>query len=203
MPPTQTSLFSSGEPVNLLPFNGEVLYYPSFFGKTESGRYLQSLQTEIDWKQEPVVLFGKQIMQPRLTAWYGSKGYSYSGITMQPQPFAAVLPELKQAAEAMAKVEFNSCLLNNYRNGNDSMGWHRDNEKNLGKSPVIASLSFGAARKFQFRNYEEKTLIKTLFLEHGSLLLMRGKTQQCWEHRLPKQSKSTEPRINITFRSVI
>lgn len=200
MLPRQTALFPSE---NLLPFHGEALYFPSFFPLGESDRYFMELQTSVNWKQEPIILFGKEIMQPRLTAWYGDKAYSYSGITMQPQPFNPLLQEIKQAAEIRAAHEFNSCLLNCYRNGSDSMGWHRDNEKNLGRFPVIASLSFGASRKFQFRNHADKALLKTVFLEHGSLLIMRGETQHCWEHRLPKDSKSTGTRINLTFRTVI
>ena len=188
---------------NLLPFHGEVFYFPSFFTSGQSDRFFDGLQSNVAWKHEPVKLFGKEIMQPRLTAWYGDKDYSYSGITMQTQPFPPLLLEIKQAVQFKTGVEFNSCLLNNYRDGNDSMGWHRDNEKNLGKFPFIASVSFGAARKFQFRNYAEKDLVKTIYLENGSLLLMQGETQRHWEHRLPKIPKSTETRINLTFRSVI
>lgn len=143
-------------------------------------------------------------MQPRLTAWYGDAGkdYSYSGITMQPLAWTDTLMAIKQSADKVAGVSFNSALLNLYRDGKDSMGWHRDNEKELGTNPVIASVSFGAPRRFLLRHYTDKKLVREIVLTHGSLLLMRGETQHYWEHSIPKTAKPAGSRINITFRIV-
>jgi len=188
---------------NILPFQGEVFYFPLFFNKQESGYYLQRLVEDINWKQEPIKIFGKEIMQPRLTAWFGDKDYSYSGIKMRSEPFPALLSEIVRKVEKHAGSALNSALLNFYRDGKDSMGWHRDNEKELGNNPLIASLSFGAKRKFRMRNYKDKNISFTIELEHGSLLLMRGETQHCWEHAVSKTNQLTDPRVNITFRNII
>jgi alkylated DNA repair dioxygenase AlkB len=190
---------------NLLPFNGEVQYLPQFFAPQQSDAFLQNLITTIAWKQEPIKIFGKPVLQPRLTAWYGNPGksYSYSGITMQPLTWTDDLLQIKQRIETFAGIAFNSALLNYYRNGHDSMGWHRDNEKELGPNPTIASVSFGAARSFQLRNHADKSIIRTLQLTHGSLLLMRGQTQHYWQHRVPKTNTPTAARVNITFRVIV
>jgi len=196
----QNSLFPS--PSNLLPFQGDVVYEPAFFPKIEADNCLIHLQHEISWKQEPIVLFGKKIMQPRLTAWLGEKPYTYSGITMEPQPFGLTMKAIKTKVEAFTQCTFNTALLNLYRNGTDSMGWHRDNEQALGPEPIIASISFGAVREFQFRHYQTKEHLQKLPLAHGSLLMMRGTTNTFWEHRIPKTTKPLLPRINITFRMI-
>lgn len=150
-------------------------------------------------------MFGKEILQPRLTALYGDadKKYSYSGITMQPQQWTKSLLEIKDKIEQVAGVTFTTALLNFYRDGKDSMGWHRDNEKVLGINPVIGSVSFGAARTFQFRNYKEKKITQSIELTHGSFLMMKGETQHHWEHQLPKTNKQLAGRINITFRVIL
>jgi alkylated DNA repair dioxygenase AlkB len=198
----QQSLFE--EKGNILPFNGEVLYMPQFFTQAESDVYFKYLSEDIAWRQEPIKMFGKEVLQPRLTAWYGDEGksYSYSGITMQPQTWTDELLQIKHRIEAFAGVRFTSALLNYYRNGHDSMGWHRDNEKELGLNPVIGSVSFGAPRNFQLRNYANKGIVKTISLTHGSFLLMRGETQHYWEHRVPKASNAGA-RINLTFRVIV
>ena len=198
----QQSLFNMDE--NILPMRGEAIFYPAFFTPAESDCYFSLLQKEIYWRQEPIKMFGKEIMQPRLTAWYGDedKKYSYSGITMQPQPWNNALLEIKAKTEAVAGVQFTNALLNFYRDGKDSMGWHRDNEKELGVNPVIGSVSFGATRSFRFRNYLEKNITKSIDLTHGSFLLMLGETQHHWEHQLPKMNVNTGSRINITFRVI-
>lgn len=141
-------------------------------------------------------------MQPRLTALYGDadKSYGYSGIVMQPNVWTRELKEIKLAVEKKSGHTFSVALLNLYRDGNDSMGWHRDNEKELGKDPVIASVNFGAKRRFQLREYITKSNLRNLDLTQGSLLVMQGESQHHWEHRVPKTSRFTEPRINITFR---
>jgi alkylated DNA repair dioxygenase AlkB len=187
---------------NILPFLGKVVFYHGFFSSAESDHYLSLLQDEIKWKQEPIKIYGKEMMQPRLTAWYGDvdKKYSYSGITMEPRQWTDSLLGIKKMIETVAAVKFTGALLNFYRDGKDSMGWHRDNEKELGVNPVIGSVSFGATRTFQFRNYKEKNPLISIELTHGSFLLMKGETQHHWEHRLPKTSKKIGCRINITFR---
>lgn len=187
-----------------LPKDGEVQYFPSLFSFDESNDFLNRLQTEIAWRHEPIRIFGKSVMQPRLTALYGDseKEYRYSGLLMKPMAWTQALLEIKKGIEALSNVTFTTALLNQYRNEKDSMGWHRDNEKELGLNPVIGSVSLGAPRNFQMRHYYEKNLKESIDLEHGSFLLMRGPTQHFWEHCLPKRSKSCQPRINITFRVI-
>ncbi|WP_153798796.1 alpha-ketoglutarate-dependent dioxygenase AlkB family protein [Foetidibacter luteolus] len=199
----QQELFNSTTE-NLLPFDGEVYFYPAFFNKAESDHYLKNILANIQWKQEPIKIFGKTLMQPRLTAWYGdaTKKYSYSGITMQPLPWTPDLIAIKQKIETIAAVNFTSALLNLYRNGQDSMGWHRDNEPELGINPVIGSVSFGDARMFKLRNYADKKIIRQAILTHGSFLLMKGATQHYWEHQVPKTNAALKERINITFRII-
>jgi alkylated DNA repair dioxygenase AlkB len=190
---------------NLLPFQGEAYLFPQCFSLAESNDYFGRLQQETQWKQEPIKIFGKEVMQPRLTAWYGDtdKSYTYSGITMQPQAWNPVLTAIKSTIEKVAGEQFTSALLNYYRDGQDSMGWHRDNEKQLGINPVIASVSFGAPRIFKLRHYEKKTPVINMELTHGSLLLMTGATQHYWEHALPKTARVKEGRINLTFRKIL
>jgi alkylated DNA repair dioxygenase AlkB len=199
----QQSLFNTDE--NILPFRGDAVFYPHFFSIPESDRYLTLLKDEIIWKQEPIKIYGKELMQPRLTAWYGDTGkkYSYSGITMQPKQWTNSLLQIKEKIETISGVSFTGALLNFYRDGKDSMGWHRDNEIELGINPVIGSVSFGANRTFQFRNYKEKATVRSIDLTHGSFLLMKGETQHHWEHQLPKTHKDIGSRINITFRVII
>lgn len=193
---------------NLLSQDGECYYFQSFFDATESVRLFSELLTTTSWKQEPIVIFGKQVMQPRLTAWYGDSGteYRYSGLTMVPNPWSRALLEMKARVEAHLGTRFNSALLNQYRDGQDSMGWHRDNEPELGAKPTIASLSFGEARVFQLRHISQvegsKKLRVSVTLETGSLLLMSRDTQRFWYHSIPKTKKAIDPRINITFRNV-
>lgn len=194
-----------GDHVNLLPIPGEALFLPGFFTEEESNVFFEELTTGVIWKQEPIQIFGKTVLQPRFTAFYGDQdlSYSYSGITMNALPWTAALLAIKERIETHYQVKFNVCLLNHYRDGSDSMGWHRDNEKSLGKYPFIASVSFGAHRIFQFRRYKEKLPIISVDLSHGSVLVMKGETQHYWEHRLPKTVKVTEPRINLTFRLIV
>lgn len=174
------------------------------FTEAECDMYINELQQAIEWKQEPITIYGRTVMQPRLTAWYGDPGkiYSYSGITMQPRAWTPALLKIKQRIETVSPVVFNSALLNLYRDQHDSMGWHRDNEKELGINPVIGSVSFGAPRTFQFRHYNDKSLRQSLELTHGSLLLMKGETQHHWEHSLPKRSREMGVRVNVTFRVI-
>jgi alkylated DNA repair dioxygenase AlkB len=188
------SLFPSE---NLLPFDGEVLFYADFLGN----EYFELLKSEINWKQEGMKMYGKEVLFPRLTAWYaeGGKTYKYSGLINIPEEFTPSLLKIKEALELEIGKKFNSALLNYYRNGQDSMGWHADDEPELSKNPVIASISLGAERKFQFKH---KTVPKSLInisLSPGSLLMMQGATQHHWLHQVPKVKDARE-RINITFR---
>jgi alkylated DNA repair dioxygenase AlkB len=143
-------------------------------------------------------------MQPRLTAWYGDhdKPYTYSGLTMQPHAWTNSLRAIKERIETVAGVRFTSALLNLYRNEQDSMGWHRDNERELGPHPVIGSVSFGATRIFQFRKYKTKDVKIPVDLSAGSFLLMRGETNHYWEHQVAKTNEPVKKRINITFRII-
>lgn len=195
---------SSSFTTNLLPSEGEVIFYPQFFSTQESDDYFTVLEQSIEWKQEPIKIFGRTLMQPRLTALYGDpdKAYSYSGIRMQPLEWTNALLKIKEKIETKSGVVFTTALLNYYRDGKDSMGWHRDNEKNLGINPVIGSVSFGSTRTFQFRKYSDKNVIRSVELTHGSFLLMKGATQHFWEHQLPKTNKQAKARINITFRVI-
>lgn len=195
---------SADQKVNLLPFDGEVYFFPKFFEEKECRYFFERLQEEIQWKQESIRLFGREMLQPRLTAWYGDAGrsYSYSGITLQPRDWTTALLQIKSRIEAVAQVRFNSALLNLYRHGKDSMGWHRDNERSLGQNPVIGSVSFGETRTFRLRYYKPKDMIKTIQLNNGSFLLMKGATQHFWEHQVPKTTRKVNERINITFRII-
>ncbi|WP_229967055.1 alpha-ketoglutarate-dependent dioxygenase AlkB family protein [Pontibacter harenae] len=183
--------------------DAEVYYCPRFFSLEESNRYLQELLQTINWKQESIKLFGKEQPMPRLTAWYGEKGYTYSGLHNAPQPWLPVLQELKERVEEASGQTYNSVLLNLYRTGQDSMGWHSDDEVSLGQEPDIVSLSFGGERRFSFKHRTRKDLKpQSITLVHGSLLLMKGPTQHHWLHSLPKTSKPVAQRINLTFRTI-
>ena len=191
--------------MNLIPKDGEVLLHPNLFNTEECGQYFNSLTQEIDWNQEPITIFGKKVMQPRLTALYGDPftSYQYSGIRMKAKAWNPMLLDIKKRIEAIAKTKFNIALLNLYRNENDSMGWHRDNEKELGLNPIIGSISFGETRVFKLRHYFEKQIKTSIELSNGSFLLMRGATQHHWEHSIPKSSKTLGTRINLTFRTLL
>jgi alkylated DNA repair dioxygenase AlkB len=191
--------------MNLLTKDGEAFFFENAFNENESDQFFERLQSHIIWRQEPIKIFGKSVLQPRLTAWYGDpeKNYRYSGLLMTPQAWTSSLIEIKTRIETLAQVQFTNALLNFYRNERDSMGWHRDNEKELGPNPVIGSVSFGATRRFDFRHYNEKSLKFSVPLTHGSFLLMRGATQHNWEHSIQKSTRAIGPRINLTFRILI
>lgn len=181
---------------------GHIVYYPFFFDNEISNHYFEQLQQHTPWQQDDITVFGKVYKQPRLTALYGNNNnpYSYSNITMHPIPFSEILIEIKQKVEEFSKVEFTTCLLNLYRDGRDSNGWHADNEKELGTNPIIASVSFGAQRVFHLKHRMDKSQKIKLNLEHGSLLLMKGTTQHYWLHQIAKTKKIVDKRINLTFR---
>jgi len=183
--------------------NGEYIYSPNFFSKTDSDLFLKSLTDNIIWKQESMNMYGKKVDFPRLTAWYGDndKPYSFSGIKLSPQPWNEELLEIKNKIEPKALVNFNSVLLNRYRNGNDSISWHTDAEPELGKNPIIASVNFGATRTFQLRHIQTKEKLE-IELSHGSLLIMQGELQHFWQHQIPKTKEKIGERINLTFRII-
>jgi alkylated DNA repair dioxygenase AlkB len=167
---------------------------------------LAQLIADTPWRQDHALIFGRRVALPRLTAWYGDAGasYSYSGITMAPTAWTPLLGDLKARAETLAGCGFNSALLNYYRDGRDSVGWHADAEPELGRNPVIASLSLGATRQFEFRRKPPgPPESHAIALEHGSCLVMAGAVQHLWHHRLPRALRVTEPRINITFRRIV
>lgn len=196
-------LFQS-DPVLLNLQDADIVYYPNFFDEKDANSIFQQLLNEIPWQQDDIRVFGKTHPQPRLTALFGNNGkpYSYSNIKMQPHPWNMLLQKIKSLVEDCSETNFTSVLLNQYRNGKDSNGWHADNEKELGKNPVIASLSFGAERTFQLKHNTDSSLKKSLVLEHGSLLIMKGTTQHFWKHQIPKTSKPIGSRINLTFRVI-
>ena len=185
--------------------NAAIELHEHFFNAQESASIMQALITEIDWQQYQIKIFGKTLDQPRLTEYYGEDHpyYAYSNIKLQPIPFTPILLSIKNKIETLTSHQFNGVLLNYYRNGDDSMGWHADDEKELGTNPVIASLSFGASRTFQLHHrFQKSTPKQSIILNDASLLLMQGETQHFWKHQLPKQ-KNKGPRINLTFRKII
>ncbi|TRW25975.1 alpha-ketoglutarate-dependent dioxygenase AlkB [Flavobacterium zepuense] len=192
------SLFN---PVSIL--NGQYIYAPNFFTKLDSDKYFQILKNDIRWNQESMNMYGKQVMFPRLTAWYGDndKPYSFSGITLSPHFWTKELSQIKDKIEPIANTQFNSVLLNRYRDGNDSISWHTDAEKELGINPIIGSVNFGATRKFQLRHIITKEKIE-IELTHGSLLIMQGELQHFWQHQVPKTAQKVNERLNLTFRVI-
>ena len=196
-------LFNPAPAQNLLPYEGIVIYYGYLFGLQETTAHYNQLLDTIEWKNDEAIIFGKHIKTQRKAAWYGDKSYAYtySNTTKTALPWTQQLIKLKSAVENTLHTQFNSCLLNLYHNGNEGMAWHSDDEKALGKNCTIASLSFGAARKFLFKHKTSKQTVP-VFLQSGSLLVMKGSTQTHWWHRLPKTKKVTTPRINLTFRTI-
>jgi alkylated DNA repair dioxygenase AlkB len=196
------TLFADDHPRDILPFDGTARYIPSFIDALEADRHLLGIVEETPWEQRPIILFGREVLQPRLACWYGDHAYSYSGIRLEPRAWTDRLRKLRDRCSVESAVEFNSCLVNLYRDGRDSMGWHADDERELGSEPVIASVSLGDTRVFRMRHKESKTVVE-IPLEHGSLLVMGGLMQKCWVHEIPKTKKHVGQRINLTFRTII
>jgi alkylated DNA repair dioxygenase AlkB len=184
--------------------DAELIYHPSFYNKNESDLIFKNLLETIEWKQDKIVMYGKELPLPRLSAWYGdnNKSYKYSGINLNPLPWTDTLLEIKERIEDEAKVRFSSVLLNRYRDGQDYVGWHTDAEKELGKNPVIGSVNFGATRKFQFRRIDDHKEKFELELKHGTFLVMQGTTQQLWQQQIPKTAIKIGERLNLTFRVI-
>jgi alkylated DNA repair dioxygenase AlkB len=186
--------------------DGEVLFMKNFLKQDESLEFFNKLNSTIHWKQEEIKYYGKIYPVPRKTAWYGYEGfdYSYSGINCNPEPWTKELLFLKNEIEKfLPGVDFNSVLLNMYRNGNDKVSWHSDDEKELGINPTIASLSIGETRRFDLKHKDNSELQYKFELTPGSLIIMRGALQHYWLHQIPVQKKVTHPRINLTFRTIV
>ena len=184
--------------------DGDVIYYRRFFGCEESDVFFEALSRDIRWKQEKIRLYGKFSDVPRLTAWHGDPGktYAYSGLFLEPEAWTERLLEIKSRVEAASGSTYDSVLSNLYRDGRDGVSWHSDDEAELGENPIIASVSFGAARTFQLKHRTRPNLGLKLELAHGSLLLMKGATQHHWRHQVPKTKRASGPRINLTFRTI-
>ena len=189
--------------LNLLPEDGTVNYYGKILTAEQADDFYAELLRSIEWKNDEAVIFGKKIVTKRKVAWYGDAGfqYTYSKTTKTALPWTEELLLLKKLVEEKTGETFNSCLLNLYHNGAEGMAYHSDGEKDLKKNGAIASLSFGAERKFSFKHKVSKQRVE-LLLEHGSLLVMKDETQSWWLHRLPPTKKVTVPRINLTFRTI-
>lgn len=189
---------------NILPRDGQVFYYPDFLSPSESQNLFIKLKEEIAWEHRPIKIFGKEVMQPRLISWHGDQGaqYSYSQLTLDPKPWTTELKVIKEKLQLFTDEVFNSVLLNFYRNGRDSNGWHSDDEPELGSRPTIASVSLGVSRDFIMRHKADHQLKVRLPLLSGSLLIMQGESQEYWQHTLPKRTGVQQGRINLTYRKI-
>lgn len=196
-------LFNNDRVMNLLSNDGVVNYYGKLMSQQSAKLYFDILLKKIEWKNDEAIIFGKHIITKRKAAWYGDEGYSYtySNITKKALPWTKELLELKQLSEKITGTRFNSCLLNLYHTGEEGMAWHSDDEKSLNRNSPIASLSFGAERKFSFKHKRTKQKIDVI-LETGSLLVMKDTTQANWWHRLPPSKKVKTARVNLTFRTM-
>jgi len=202
---TQRDLFSQTKQVFDLP-DAEVDYFPNMFEERHATHLFDSLLNKVQWVQNKIRFYGKESLVPRLEAWYGDPGksYSYSGIRMDPKPWIEELLEIKKAIEPIAKTRFNSVLINYYRDGQDRVAWHSDDEKELGIEPIIGSVSLGAERKFKLRHkgFDKNGRQAEIILAHGSLLVMKGPTQHFWKHEIPRTARPVGKRINLTFRVI-
>jgi len=198
------NLINNNKIVQVLNRDGRVDYYGKITINVEANLYFEILLQNIVWKNDEAIILGKHIITKRKTAWYGDSDYlyTYSNTTRRALPWTSELRDLKQLAEKLTETKFNSCLLNLYHDGNEGLAWHSDDEKVLRRNGTIASLSFGAERKFSLKHKKTKQTI-SIVLEHGSLLVMKDETQVYWLHSLPKTKKIVMPRINLTFREII
>ena len=191
------------EAINLA--DAELKFARNFFSREEADRWFDLLLRETPWRHDPIKVAGQMRLQPRLTAWYGDPGaaYTYSSMTMQPLPWTNTLLCIKAAVEEAAGTRFNSVLINQYRNEQDSVGWHSDGEPELGRNPIIASVSLGETRTFKLKHKTDKQLKPlAIGLTHGSLLIMAGTTQERWLHAVEKEKDPRRSRINLTFRTI-
>ena len=191
---------------NLIPQDGSLTYESSFLSPDEARHFFNVLKETVRWRSEKIRIYGKEVLQPRLMAWYGDKGrsYTYSHLTLHPDPWTKELAELKTRVEAASKLPFNSLLLNYYRDGRDHVSWHSDYEVELGRRPAIAALSLGGVGRFQLRHKTNKDLeTLSLDLEPGSLVVMSGSLQEFWLHRIAQTKKHVDERISLTYRQII
>lgn len=184
--------------------HGELLYFPAFYTKEAADTYFGQIRAEAQWKQETIQMYGRNLLTPRLTAWYGEAGahYQFSGTKFEPHAWLDSLRDIKRDINRVEPASFNSVLLNLYRNGNDSVSWHTDAEPELGINPIIASVNFGASRRFMLRRIDDHSRKMELVLKHGSLLIMKGELQHHWQHQVPKTSQAIGERINLTYRFI-
>ena len=180
-------------------------FYPNFFNKEEADMLFDKLMNETPWQQDDITIFGKKIAQPRLTCLFGNEGkpYSYSGLTMHPHAWNPTMMFIKEKVDKISGQNFTTVLANLYRNEKDSNGWHSDNEKELGRNPIIASVSFGEERKFQLKHISDNNVKLSLNLNHGSLLVMKDGSQIHYKHQIPKTTQPKKSRINLTFRTIL
>ena len=185
--------------------DAELLYYSNFWTPANAETLFSILEEQTPWQHDPITVFGKTYMQPRLTALYGksTQAYTYSGIEMHPHPMTTTLHKILEQIKTVDAHPYNTVLLNMYRDGKDSNGWHADNEKELGPHPRIASVSLGESRYFHFKHRTKKTQRYKILLEHGSLLIMGGAMQEYWVHQIAKTARPKKARINLTFRKLI
>jgi len=196
-------LFSTEPVQQLLPFDGEAAYYGPVMGRSDADGYYERLFNDIAWKNDEAKIFGKHFITKRKASWYGDTeyDYTYSNVTKRASIWTPDLLKLKNLVEALSETSYNSCLLNLYHDGSEGMAWHSDGEKTLAADWPIASLSFGAERKFSFK-HKASNLKVDILLAHGSLLVMKGTCQNHWLHRLAPTKKVTRPRVNLTFRKI-
>lgn len=189
---------------NHLPYDGTVQYYGKVIQEMVADDYFEKLMQNIAWENDQAIILGRQITTKRKVAWYGDQGYeyTYSNVNRYALPWTLELLELRQRVQQLTGEHFNSCLLNLYHTGEEGMAWHSDDETDLKKNGAIASLSFGAERRFAFKHKQSKEKVE-LYLEHGSLLVMKDTTQSHWLHRLPPTKKVSTARINLTFRTIV
>jgi alkylated DNA repair dioxygenase AlkB len=202
--PVSPSLHSTSLGERIALRDAQLHYVCAFYAKAKSQQLMSQLLATVPWQQETLNFGGRQVLIPRLQAWYGdvAANYGYSGLRLTPLPWTPALLDIKTAIEKRFDVRFNSVLLNYYRNGQDSVAWHSDNEPALGPDPLIASLSLGAERRFELKHRDGKTPKINIELADGSLLLMGSGLQRHWSHQLPKQAWITQPRLNLTFRLI-
>jgi alkylated DNA repair dioxygenase AlkB len=202
---TDSLPFLPTEPLRLDLPDADVCLWPQALPPDEADAQFSALRSRIDWRQEDILIFGERRRVPRLVAWHGDPGttYTYSGTLHEPLPWTAELQSIRARVEALTGYRYNSVLLNLYRDGRDGMGWHSDDERELGRDPVIASVSLGAPRRFCLRHRRHRSLQSDLLLPHGSLLCMGGATQHHWEHAVPKTRRPVGERVNLTFRRLV
>ncbi|MCQ4314292.1 alpha-ketoglutarate-dependent dioxygenase AlkB [Pseudomonas stutzeri] len=197
-------MLAHGSPTTIDLPQADLAYWPRWVDAELASRWLHGLSTDTPWTQPQIRLYGRQFAVPRLVAWYGDANarYRYSGVVHEPLPWTLLLNEIRERVETQVEQPLDGVLLNLYRDGQDAMGWHSDDEPELGSEPLIVSLNLGATRRFDFRRKGTNRIGHSLELEHGSLLVMRGTTQHYWQHQIARTRKVTEPRLNLTFRQL-